>query len=147
MKMIVKQCKIGTLLLMGISALVVIMLSSCATKVPFQYSAEAPAARGTVKVKKDGNNNYTINVDLTNLSEANRLVAPKTAYVVWMEGNGDRPKNLGKIESNSSMMSKTLKASFETVSSVKPTKIFITSEEDGNTTYPSNSVILTTNNF
>lgn len=142
-----KKNKAITILAFTSIALLFVMFSSCATKIPFQYSALAPAARGTVKVKKDGNKNYVVNVDLTNLSEANRLVAPKTAYVVWMETGNQYPKNLGKIESNSSMMSKTLKASFETVTSQKPTKIFITSEEDGNTTYPSSSIILTTNNF
>jgi hypothetical protein len=115
--------------------------------VPFQYSAEAPAARGTAKVTKNHNDNYIISIELTNLSEASRLVAPKSAYVVWMESGSRSAKNLGKIQSSSSMMSKTLKASFEAASSEKPTKIFITSEEDGNTSYPSSSIILTTNNF
>jgi hypothetical protein len=139
--------KTGIFMLMGATTFMLFLMSSCATKVPFQYSTEAPAARGDVKVKKDGNNNYTISVEVVNLSEANRLVAPKTAYVVWMSSGSTSAKNLGKIESESSMMSKTLKASFESVSSEKPTKVFITSEEDGNTSYPSSSVILTTNNF
>ncbi len=137
----------GTMILLGATAIMILLLSSCATKVAFQYSPLAPAARGTVKVRKDGNNNYAISVGLTNLSEANRLVAPKTAYVVWMESSGNSVKNLGKISSESSMLSKTLKANFESVSAVKPTKIFITSEEDGNTTYPSADIILTTSNF
>lgn len=139
--------KMATMLLLGTFGLIALLFSACATKVPFQYSAEAPAARGNVKVKKDGNNNYAISIELTNLSEENRLVAPKTAYVVWMTSGSDYAKNLGRISSSSSMMSKTLKASFETISSEKPTKIFITSEEDGNATYPSNSIILTTTNF
>lgn len=147
MKTIRLNFKAGTTAILGAAALMIFLLSSCATKVPFQYSAEAPAARGTAKVKKDVNKNYTISVELTNLSEASRLVAPKTAYVVWMSSSNNSAKNLGKIQSESSMMSKTLKASFETVSSEKPTKIFITSEEDGNASYPSSTVILTTNNF
>lgn len=141
------QYRTGTILLLGATTLMLLLFSACATKVPFQYSAEAPAARGSAKVKKDGNSNYTISVEVVNLSEASRLVAPKTAYVVWMASGSNYAKNLGKIESSSSMLSQTLKASFETVSSEKPTKIFITSEEDGNATYPSSSVILTTNSF
>jgi hypothetical protein len=147
MKINIVNYRSGTLFLIGVTTIMLALFSACATKVPFQYSAEAPAARGNAKIKKDGNNNYTISVELTNLSEASRLVAPKSAYVVWMESGGNYAKNLGRIESSSSMMSKTLKASFETVSSDKPTRIFITSEEDGNATYPSSSVILTTNNF
>lgn len=142
------QFRPGTFLLLGAATLMLLLFSACATKAPFQYSAEAPAARGNAKVKKDGNNNYTISVEIVNLAEGSRLVAPKTAYVVWMtSGSNSTPKNLGKIESSSSMLSKTLKASFETVSSEKPNRVFITAEEDGNTTYPSSSVILTTNNF
>jgi hypothetical protein len=147
MKTIRLNFKAGATVILGAAALMILLLSSCATKVPFQYSAEAPAARGTAKVKKDNNNNYMISVELVNLSEADRLVAPKTAYVVWMASGTNSAKNLGKIQSESSMISKTLKASFETVSAEKPTKIFITSEEDGNASYPSSSVILTTNNF
>lgn len=147
MKTTVCNNKFGAALILGSLGIMALLLSSCASKIPFQYSAEAPAARGTVKVKKDGNENYTIGIDVTNLNEENRLVAPKTAYVVWMTSGNSNAKNLGKISSSSSMMSKTLKASFEAISPVKPTKIFITSEEDGNTTYPSSSIILTTNNF
>lgn len=147
MKSIKLNFKAGSTITLGVVALMIFLLSSCATKVPFQYSAEAPAARGIAKVKKDGNNNYMISVELTNLAEASRLVLPKTAYVVWMASGSNSAKNLGKISSESSMMSKTLKANFETVSAEKPTKIFITSEEDGNTSYPSSSVVLTTNNF
>lgn len=142
-----RSFKAGSFLLFGATTLMILLMSACATKVPFQYSATAPAARGAAKVKKDANNNYTISVELTNLSEANRLVAPKSAYVVWMESGGHSAKNLGKIQSESSMLSKTLKANFETVSAEKPTKIFITSEEDGNTSYPSSDIILTTNSF
>ena len=147
MKTIKLNFRAGTTLILGATVLMIILFSSCATKVPFQYSAEVPAARGTTKVKRVDNKNYTISVELTNLAEASRLIAPKTAYVVWMESNGHSAKNLGKIQSESSMISKTLKASFETVSSEKPTKIFITSEEDGNTAYPSSSIILTTRSF
>lgn len=147
MKINIVNYKSGTLLLIGAATIMIGLFSACATKVPFQYSAEAPAARGNAKVKKDGNNNYTIGVELTNLSEVNRLVAPKSAYVVWMESGSNYAKNLGRIESSSSIMSKTLKASFESVSSDKPTRIFITSEEDGNASFPSKDVVLTTNNF
>lgn len=147
MKKIFTNFNTGKLLLAAAILGIVLVFSSCATKVPFQYSSVAPAARGNVKIKKDANNNYSIDIELTNLSEANRLVAPKSAYVVWMESDGHSAKNLGKIESNSSMMSKTLKASFEGVSAEKPTKIFITSEENGNTAYPSADIILTTTSF
>jgi hypothetical protein len=40
-----------------------------------------------------------------------------------------------------------LKASFETVSSTKPTKIFLTAEDDASIQYPGSQVVISTNNF
>ena len=76
-----------------------------------------------------------------------RLSPPKTAYIVWMETDKQLVKNIGKIDSDNKMFSNKLKASFENVSPTKPTKIFITAEDDVSTQYPSYEIILTTNNF
>jgi hypothetical protein len=137
----------NTVFYIGVICVASLLLTSCATRIPFQYSEQAPAARGIAKVKKDKNKNYRISIDLVNLAESNRLVAPKTTYVIWMEGANQFAKNIGKIESESGMMSSTLKAQFFTVSSDRPTKIFITSEENGSVNYPSTDIILTTRNF
>ncbi len=45
------------------------------------------------------------------------------------------------------MMSNQLKASFETVSSFRPVKIFITAEDDANIQYPGNQMVLETDKF
>jgi hypothetical protein len=127
--------------------IVTIFFSACAKKITFQNSAITPAARGTVKVKKDNNNNYAIKVFIRNLAEVNRLSPPKKAYIVWLETNQQPAKNIGKIDSDNKRFSNKLKASFETVSPTKPTKIFITAEDDASTQYPSYEIILTTNNF
>jgi hypothetical protein len=123
-------------------------LNSCATKATFLNSAVVPAAQGTVKVKKDGNKNYVIKIQLRNLAEAKRLTPSKNTYVVWMETDDNTIKNIGQVKSSTYLLSKKLKGSFETVSSFKPSKIFLTAEDDANIQYPSYSdVILTTNNF
>jgi hypothetical protein len=44
-------------------------------------------------------------------------------------------------------MSSKLTAYFETVSSVKPNKLFITAEDDANIQYPVSPIILTTGTF
>jgi hypothetical protein len=106
-----------------------------------------PAARGSVKIKKDNNHNYVIQVHLTNLAEVKRLEPPRQTYVVWMETGQNAAKNIGPIKSSSSMLSQTLKASIETVSADKPTKIFITAEDDGSIQIPGTQVVLTTGNF
>ena len=103
----------------------VLVFNSCAQKVSFLNSSVVPAARGDVKVKKDNNSNYHIEVRLSNLAEVNRLEPARQSYVVWMESGQEKAKNIGKINSSSSFLSKRLKASFETVSAVKPNKIFI----------------------
>jgi anti-sigma-K factor RskA len=125
----------------------IITLASCTSKYAFQTSPTVPAARGDVKVKKDGNNNYLIKVSVSNLAEVKRLQQGKESYVVWMVSDEDVTKNLGQINSSSSMLSSKLKASFQAVSSAKPHRIFITAEENGATTYPGNTIILSTDKF
>jgi hypothetical protein len=130
-----------------VMGVIFLSLNSCAKKISFQTSPVVPAARGTVKVKKDGNKNYSIRINLLNLAEGKRLPTSEKTYVVWMESNQQVVKNLGQLNSGRSMLSKKLKASFETVSPVKPTKIFITAEDNSNVQYPGNEMILTTNGF
>jgi hypothetical protein len=130
------------------AAIVIFSFSSCATKATFLNSSLVPAAQGNVKVKKDGNNNYVIKIQLFNLAESNRLQPPKNTYVVWMETDDNITKNIGQVKSSTFLLSKKLKGSFETVSSFKPKKIFITGENDANIQYPSNTdIVLTTDNF
>lgn len=106
-----------------------------------------PAANGTVKVKKDNNNNYGIKISLTNLAAPNRLQPSKNTYVVWMQTANNGTKNIGQINTSTGFLSSKLKSSFETVSSFKPVKIFITAEDDAGIQYPGMQVVLSTNNF
>lgn len=134
--------------LFGILAVSLILgLTSCTSKYAFQTSSLVPAARGDVKVKKDGNDNYLIKVDIANLAEVKRLQPPKEAYVVWMVDGEEMVKNIGQINSSSPMLSSKLKASFQTVSSTKPHRIFITAEDNAGTTSPGSTVILSTDKF
>jgi hypothetical protein len=124
----------------------IILLQSCARKIAFQTSTIVPAAEGTVKLTKDNNSNYVIHMNLSNLAEPQRLQPARQAYVVWMESEQQRVKNIGQISTSAGILSKRLKASFETVSPVKPTRIFITAEDDATVQYPGLQVI-TTDNF
>jgi hypothetical protein len=133
--------------LFTVMVVIFLSLNSCAKKINFQTSPVVPAARGTVKVKKDDNKNYRIRINLLNLAEAKRLPTSEKTYVVWMESDQQAVKNLGQLNSGRSMLSKKLKASFETVSPVKPTKIFITAEDNSSVQYPGNELVLTTNGF
>lgn len=119
------------------------LIASCSQKIAFQTSTVVPAAEGQVKVKKDNNDNYTIKVDLVNLSKPDRLAPAMNTYVVWMETAEAYVKNIGQINSSTNFLSKRLRSSFETVSSIKPTKIFITAENDGTVQYPGTQILTT----
>lgn len=135
-------------ILLGVLTTTVLYLfNSCATKASFSLSSVVPAARGSVKVKKDKNNNYLIKIDLYDLAEANRLSPPKHTYVVWLETNQNETKNIGQINTSTNMFSRKLKSSFETVSSSKPIRIFITAEDEANAQNPGMEVVLSTNKF
>ena len=133
--------------LSGATLMMICFFSSCATKATFLTSSIVPAAQGFVKVKKDKNKNYTIKIELRNLAESQQLQPSKNTYVVWMVTDDNTTQNIGQIISSSSLLSKNLKASFETVSSSKPAKIFITAEDNSDVEYPDYQVVLSTNNF
>ncbi len=130
-------------ILFSISALLMIFLfASCSNKAVFQTSSVVPAARGYVKMKTDKNNNNVIQIQVSNLAGVERLQPEKESYVVWMLTDQDITKNIGRLNS-----SKKLNATFETVTSFKPKKIFITAENDENNQYPSQKIVLTTDTF
>jgi len=81
------------------------------------------------------------------LAEVSRLEPSKKAYVVWMEAEDSMPKNIGQIKSDSKFLSSKLKASFETVTPVKPIKIYITAEDIADIQSPSKQLIMETNRF
>ena len=135
-------------ILLGIFAIMIVFsLSSCATSVSFLTSSVVPAARGTVKVKRDNNKNYVIQISLTDLAEATKLQPSKLTYIVWMITDRQLTKNIGQLNSSKGFMSKQLKGSFKTVSSDKPVQIFITAEDDAGIQYPGTEVVLSTEKF
>lgn len=126
---------------------VIFSFTSCSNKVPFKTSSVVPAAKGTVKIKSGKNNNYVIKIELSDLAKPERLQPPRNVYVVWMATTSNATKNIGQIETSTSFLSKQLTSSFETISPIKPTKIFITAEENANIQYPMGQVVLTTEDF
>lgn len=108
-------------------------------------SSVVPAAEGKIKIKKDRNNNYVIDISVIRLADPERLQPPKKTYVVWIETNGYGTKNIGRLVSSTGLLSNTLKASLNTITSFKPRRIFITAEENGAIQYPAGQVVLTTN--
>lgn len=123
-----------------------VTLISCATRANFQPSSVVPAAEGNVKLKKDGNNNYRLSVEVENLAEPNRLPQPQNVYVVWAE-TPQGAQNLGQLKTSSGLFSSKLKASLETVTPFKPNRIFITAETSPTVTMPGYYTVLNTTTF
>lgn len=129
-----------TKLFIGILALMMLIsFQSCATKAPFLVSSIVPAAQGDVTIKQNKNNNYVISMKISNLAEIERLQPSKVGYVVWMEADEAYTRNIGQVTS-----SNNLNVSFETTATLRPTRIFITAEENVNVQYPGSMVVLTT---
>lgn len=130
-----------------LAAVLLLSFNSCFDRVGFLTSSVAPAARGYVKVKKDNNKNYVIQMHLFNLAEVKRLEPAKESYIVWMVSEQNQTSNLGQLNSSANLFSRKLKASLMTVSTVKPNKIFITAENDATVSSPGSQMILSTDNF
>jgi len=120
------------------------VFSSCASKMVFGVSQITPGAEGVAKISTSKNGNYLLSVKVFNLTDPNRLTPPKSVYSVWTETYGGDARNLGMIKVSSTIFSKMMKGSFKTVSITKPTKVFITAEENGEAQYPSDQVVLKT---
>ncbi len=126
---------------------VLVLFASCSSTETFLNSTIVPGATGKVKVKKDGNQNYVIDLEVKDLASVERLQSSKQMYMVWMETENGNYENLGQLNSSTGFMSKQRKASLKTVSSFKPVRFFITTEDDKDVRYPAQEVILTTEKF
>jgi hypothetical protein len=135
------------ILLSILTSILILSVTSCARKAVFVSSSVVPAAEGTVKIKRDNNRNYMIRISISNLAEVTKLQTSKQTYVVWMLTNKEKTENIGQLNSSGSFLSSQLNASFHTISSSKPVKIFITAENDGTVQIPEGQFVLTTNIF
>jgi hypothetical protein len=122
-----------------------ILISSCASTMKFTSSPVVPGAEGKAKIKKDKNDNYIVTVDVVNLADSKKLSPPKNTYVVWMETEGNQAKNIGQIQPSTGLLSKAWKGELKATSTSKPTRIFITAEDDGNVQNPGMQTVLMTN--
>lgn len=129
------------------SAAALLATASCSHKIGFEQSSVVPAAQGSVKMKKDDNNNYKLEVKVANLAPADRLQPPRSTYVVWIETVQNGVQNIGQLNSESGFLSKALKADLNAVTPYKPTRLFITAEDNAAIQYPGATVVLSTSKF
>jgi hypothetical protein len=124
-----------------------ILLASCAKKISFNPSTTVPGAAGGVRIKKDKNDNYAIELNVRNLPDADDLQPPKRSYTVWMETNDNRALNIGSLDITRGLFSKKRKGKMETTSSFKPVRVFVTPEDEKAPQIPGAEPVLTTNLF
>ena len=139
--------KIKSISLVMVAFVSMSLFNSCSHRVSFLNSSVVPAARGSVKVSRDNNKNYVVKINIYNLAEVTRLQPPKKCYVVWMITDKQEIRNIGQIKSAEAMLSSKLTAYYESVSSFKPVRIFITAEDDASATNPDPLTVLSTSNF
>ena len=136
---------IATIMLLG--------FNSCAKKTSSATVATETATpmiaeeKGEMLVKRDASSNYVIQINIADLEPVKKLQPAKEAYVVWMVTDMKTTKNLGQIEGANTWLSKKDKASFEAVTPSKPTKIFITAENDAAAQKPGTQIVWSTKTF
>ena len=119
-----------------------ILVSACSKKITFPTSEVVPAAEAVLQVDKNDNDNYEVQLEVTNLAEPNRLTPSRSNYVVWMVTEKHGTINLGNLKVN-----KKNKASLETVTPYKPIRLFITAEDTAKAVLPSTQVVLNSEDF
>ncbi|GAB3040804.1 hypothetical protein [Spirosoma pulveris] len=127
---------IRTIMLLGL----LLTINACTPKMTFTTSSVVPAAAGTINVKKDKNENYTLDVRVQNLAESQKLTPAKDTYLVWMKQNDNSVKKLGQLNPSG----KALTATLTTAAVAKPQAVFITAEDNADILYPAGQTILTT---
>jgi hypothetical protein len=110
-------------------------------------SAIVPNAYGSVHVKKDFNNNYAVKLEINDLTELDKLNIINYFYIVWIETGNGNAVNLGQLKKSFGLLLPQQITSFETVTSRKPTKVFITAEKGLNYRNPGLNLVLSTRNF
>lgn len=124
--------KIKILAIIGIVAL----MTSCANTAKFPVSSTVPAADITATKKQDKYKNYVIELTAKNLAEASRLNPPKNNYSVWIVVENGTTINVGQLVNKNAK-----KAVLKTITPFNVKEIFITAEDQGNSTYPSGTEI------
>lgn len=121
------------------------MLPSCTKKTPFLISAVVPAAEGWVKVAKDKNNNYKIDLSVEKLADPKRLSPPRNIYVVWVDTEQNGQQNIGQLKPKGGLFSNTVNSSLNALTTpYKPIVVFITAEDNINIENPDPQIILKT---
>lgn len=111
-------------------------------KIHMTAGKDTPAAQGTIQVQRGdkNNNNSKIDLKVESLAKPTALTPPHNNYVVWLEPDGQQPKNEGELRVDDDQ-----KGELKTVTPYKRFKVFITAEESPTTQRPSGPQVLSAN--
>ena len=126
---------------------ITILFGSCAKKVRSTPTALVPAAEVFVKIKKDENKNYPIEIKLSNLAEPERLQPARQVYIVWVETKTNGIENVGQLKSSKGLFTNTLEGTLATVTAFEPLRMSITAEDTTSIQYPGTQTVIQTRNF
>lgn len=119
-----------------------ILVSACSKKVTFPVSDVVPAAEAVLKVDKDSNKNYEIELEVSNLARPDRLTPARRHYVVWMVSKKHGTINIGNLNIN-----RNNNGELTTSTPYEPIRIFITAEDNPKPVLPSTQVVLNSGDF
>lgn len=121
-----------------------IFLTSCSNTVEFPISDVIPSAEAEAVVKKDDNENYSIKLEIENLTKPERLNPPKKYYVFWAETE-QGSQNLGQIKVKEALFSSNQYAKLETTTPHKPLRLVISAENEVDQNSPGTFTVLEAN--
>ena len=119
-----------------------ILISACSKKVTFPVSEVVPAAEAVMKVEKDDNKNYQIDLEVNNLAAPERLTPERRYYIVWMVTKKHGTINVGRLDIN-----RKNNGELKTNTPYEPIRVFITAEDDSQPVLPSTQVVLNSGEF
>jgi hypothetical protein len=123
--------------------------STAVTEPPTPPAPLPPAKeeKGEMVIKRDAAGNYVVQLNVKNLEAVQLMKPAKEGYVVWIVSEGMAPQNVGQIDGAKKWKEKKDNAYFEATSAVKPTKIFITAENDLKAVTPGTQLVWSTKTF
>jgi hypothetical protein len=120
----------------------VVVFTACSKDIVFPVSDIVPAAEAVLKVNKNDNDNYNLELKVENLAAADRLSPPRRSYVVWMVSKKNGTISMGNLD-----IGRKNKGVIKSTTPYEPIRVFITAEDGATPVVPSTQIILDSGRF
>lgn len=126
--------KIGTLVVA-----LALATGACANKIIMNRSSSVPAAEARLKVDREGQNMREVELKVRHLAPPERVSPQASHYVVWLQPTIPQadPANLGVLGVGSDQ-----EGELQATTPYKSFQIFVTAEQDAQSTVPSGERVL-----